>query len=153
MKSSNPLFKMAALAIAMLVWTSTPHATQGKAPPGAQGFKWWQSETYKKELGLTAEQTRRMEEIFQNALPMLKVQKTALDNAEAKFEKLIEGGDDNAVMEQLNLVEAARADLNKTRALMLLGMRKVLTRDQWAKFTAMHQAAQSPPVKGPERTK
>ena len=133
---------MAALAIAVLVSTSTS--------PAAQGFKWWQSDTYKKELGLTAEQTRRLEEIFQKALPSLKVQKTELDEAEAKFEKLIERAEDNAVMEQLNLVEAARADLNKTRALMLLGMRKVLTRDQWAKFTALHQAAQKAPVKGSE---
>ena len=153
MNSSKRFFGMAALAIAMLVWTSAPHATQGKAPPGAQGFKWWQSETYKKQLGLTAEQTRRMEEIFQKALPTLKVQKTSLDDAEEKFEKLIQRGEDTAVMEQLNLVEAARADLNKTRAVMLLGMRKVLTLDQWAKFTAMHQAAQSQPAKGPERTK
>ena len=136
---------MAALAIAVLVCTSPSTA--------AQGSKWWQSEPYKKELGLTTEQTRRLEEIFQKALPTLKVQKTELDDAEAKFEKLIERGDDAAVMEQLNLVEAARADLNKSRALMLLSMRKVLTRDQWAKFTALHQAAQNPPVKGPDRTK
>lgn len=141
------------LATAMLASTSTLTATQGKTPPGAQGVKWWQSDYYKKELGLTAEQTRRIEEIFQNALPTLKVQKTTLDEAEAKFERLVERGDDNQVMEQVNLVEAARADLKKTHTLMLLGMRKVLTRDQWARFTALNQAAQNPPAKGPERTK
>ena len=144
---------MAALAIAILASTSTLPATQGKTSPGTPGGKWWLSDYYKKELGLTAEQTRRMEEIFQKALPTLKVQKTALDEAEAKFERLVERGDDNQVMEQVNLVEAARADLNKTRTLMLLGMRKVLTRDQWARFTALHQAAQNAPAKGPERTK
>ena len=75
------------------------------------------------------------------------MQKSALDEAEAKFEKLIERGDDAAVMEQINVVEAARAELNKSRTLMLLDMRKVLTREQWAKFTALHQAAmqQHPP--------
>lgn len=145
---------MAALAIAILASTSTLPATQGKTSPGTPGGKWWLSDYYKKELGLTAEQTRRMEEIFQKALPTLKVQKTALDEAEAKFERLVERGDDNQVMEQVNLVEAARADLNKTRTLMLLGMRKVLTRDQWARFTALHQATQNAPAaKGPERTK
>ena len=136
---------MAALTMAVLVSTSTL--------PAAQGFKWWQNDTYKKELGLTTEQTRRLEEIFQKAMPTLKEQKTALDQAEDKFEKLVERGDDKEVMEQVNLVEAARADLNKTRTLMLLGMRKVLTRDQWAKFTALHQASQNPPAKGPERPK
>ena len=153
MKSSRRLFGTAALAIAILASTSTLPATQEKTSPGTPGGKWWLSEYYKKELGLTAEQTRRMEEIFQKALPTLKVQKTALDEAEAKFERLVERGDDNQVMEQVNLVEAARADLNKTRTLMLLGMRKVLTRDQWARFTALHQAAQTPPAKGSERTK
>ena len=133
MKSVKLLSGMAALALAALVWTSLPVT--------AQGFKWWQSDKYKKELGLTADQTRRVEEIFQKALPTLKVQKSALDEAEAKFERLVERGDDKEVMEQVNLVEAARADLNKTRAMMLLGMRKVLTREQWAKFNTMHQAA------------
>ena len=136
---------MAALVLAVLVSTSTH--------PAAQGFKWWQDDTYKKELGLTSEQTRRLEEIWQKAMPTLKELKTALDQAEDRFEKLIERGDDKEVMEQVNLVEAARADLNKTRTVMLLGMRKMLTREQWAKFTALHQAAQNPPAKKPEPKK
>ena len=32
------------------------------APAAAQGFKWWQSDLYKRELGLTPEQSRRLEE-------------------------------------------------------------------------------------------
>jgi Spy/CpxP family protein refolding chaperone len=110
-------------------------------PASGQGFKWWQSDEFKKELGLTAEQTRRLEEIFQKALPGLKVQKTALDVAEAQFEKLIERGGD-AAMEQINAVEAARFELNKTRQRMLVNMRNLLTGEQWAKFTALHQAAE-----------
>ena len=145
---------MAALALAVLASTSILPATQGpKTLPAAMGVKWWQNEFYVKELGLTSDQTRRLEEIFQKALPTLKVQKTALDLAEDKFEKLVEGGADKDVMEQVNLVEAARADLNKSRVFMLLNMRKVLTRDQWARFTALHQAAQNPPVKGSDRAK
>jgi Spy/CpxP family protein refolding chaperone len=162
MKSSRRLFGLAALVIAVLATTSTLPATQAKTPQGAQAVKWWQSDFYKKELGLTAEQTRRLEEIFQSSVPGLKGQKSGLDDAEARFEKLVQRGDDKEVMEQVNLVEAARADLNKTRTLMLLNMRKVLTRDQWAKFTALHQAvepgcasvpAQNPPVKGSERAR
>src|SRR5262245_5678235 len=139
MKSFRRLSSTATFAFAAaLVWIATLSA-------GQQGFKWWQSDRYRKELGLTAEQTRRMEEICQKALPQLKAQKSALDEAEAKFDRLVERGDDVVVMEQINLVEAARADLNKSRALMLYGMRKVMTRDQWVKFTALHQAAMQPP--------
>jgi Spy/CpxP family protein refolding chaperone len=156
MKSFRYLSALAALALVALASIATLSA-------GQQGFKWWQSDRYKKELGLTAEQTRRMEEIFQKAMPQLKVQKSALDEAETKFERLVERGEDSAVIEQINVVEAARAELNKGRNLMLYGMRKVMTRDQWVKFTALHQAAMQqqqqpppqspPPSAGPERPK
>lgn len=112
------------------------------APLSAQGFKWWQSDLYKRELGLTTEQSRRLEDIFQAAAPELRVQKRALDQAEAEFERLVEKGDDGAVMEQVGRVETARAELNKSRTMMLLRMRRALTTDQWAKFTALHQAAE-----------
>ena len=105
----------------------------------AQGFKWWQADHVIKELVLTTEQTRQLEEIFQKALPGLKAQSTALAKAEAEFERLIERGDQQA-MEQINVVEAARAELNKSRGHMLFNMRQVLTRQQWAKFTALQQA-------------
>jgi Spy/CpxP family protein refolding chaperone len=106
---------------------------------GAQG-KWWSSDQYKRELGLTADQTRRLEEIFQGALPNLRLHKKSLDEAEEKFNALVERGDDKAVLEQVGRVEMARAELNKTRTLMLLKMRRTLTSDQWLKLGALHQA-------------
>ena len=62
--------------------------------------------------------------------------------AESEFERLVERGDDGSVMDQVERVEAARAELNKSHTMMMLRMRRVLTTDQWAKFTAMHQAAE-----------
>jgi hypothetical protein len=61
----------------------------------------------------------------------------ALDQAEDELNKLIEKGDDASVMAHMGVVEAARAELNKTRTLMLLRMRRSLTADQWATFTAL----------------
>jgi Spy/CpxP family protein refolding chaperone len=122
-------------------------------PAAGQGFKWWQSDVYKRELGLTAEQSRRLEDIFQAAAPDLRVQKRALDQAEAEFERLVEKGDDGAVMEQVGRVEIARAELNKSRTMMLLRMRKALTTDQWAKFTALHQATERERASQTERGK
>jgi Spy/CpxP family protein refolding chaperone len=123
------------------------------APVIAQGFKWWQSDLYKRELGLTAEQSRRLEDIFQAAAPTLRIQKKALDQAETEFERLVEKGDDGAVMEQVGRVEIARAELNKSRMMMLLRMRRALTTDQWAKFTALHQAAERERAAHDERSK
>ena len=122
-------------------------------PVAGQGSKWWQSDQYKRELGLTSEQSRRLEEIFQAAVPGLRVQKRALDQAELEFERLVEKGDDGAVMEQVGRVETARAELNKSRTMMLLRMRRVLTSDQWAKFTALHQAAERERTKQDESSK
>jgi Spy/CpxP family protein refolding chaperone len=133
MYSIDRLWRAAVLTAALLFLA---------APAVAQGFKWWQSDLYKRELGLTAEQSRRLEDIFQAAAPNLRVQKKALDQAETEFERLVEKGDDGAVMEQVGRVEIARAELNKSRTMMLLRMRRALTTDQWAKFTALHQAAE-----------
>ncbi len=115
------------------------------APSGAsaQGFKWWQSDTYRRELGLTIDQSRRLEETFQAALPSLRSQKKLLDQVEAQFERLIQSGDDTTVMAQVERVEVARAELNKTRAMMLLRMRRTLTTDQWLKLGALHQAEEA----------
>jgi Spy/CpxP family protein refolding chaperone len=93
-------------------------------------------------LRLTPEQSKRLEEVFQAAVPTLKSLKKSLDQAESEFERLVERGDDGSVMDQVERVEAARAELNKSHTMMMLRMRRVLTADQWAKFTAMHQAAE-----------
>ena len=109
------------------------------APVSAQRHKWWQDERFQRELGLTTEQSTRLEEIFQKHLPMLRQRMAALDKAEQVFDELVEKADDKVVMKQVDVVEAARAELNKTRTIMLLRMRRSLTTDQWAKFTALAQ--------------
>jgi Spy/CpxP family protein refolding chaperone len=111
-------------------------------PASAQG-KWWQADhRYFRELAMTQEQSKRLEEIFQAAMPALKAHKKSLDEAEAKFATLMEKGNDQQIMVQLNYVETARAELNKSRIMMQLRMKNALTSDQWAKFTALHQAAE-----------
>ena len=110
------------------------------APAFGQGFKWWNSDQYRRELGLTAEQSKRIEEIFQNALPGLRAAKKSLDDAETEFGSLVQRGDDAAVMAQVDQVEAARGALFKARTKMLLKMRRVLTTDQWIKLGALEKA-------------
>ena len=82
----------------------------------------------------------RLEEIFQSYLPTLRKQKDALDAAEAEFDRLVAKGDHTATLAQVDVVEAARAALNKSRALQLVHMRRVLTADQHAKLTAILHA-------------
>jgi Spy/CpxP family protein refolding chaperone len=108
-------------------------------PASAQGFKWWQSDTFTRELGLTTDQSSKIEAVFQATVPVLRRQKDALDKAEADFNQMIEASDDAQVMAQVGVVEAARSELNKSRTMMLLRMRRVLTPDQRVKFVMLQQ--------------
>ena len=109
----------------------------------AQGFKWWMSDQYKRELNLTTEQSRKLEEIFQASLPALRNQKKALDDAEKQFQQAMERENYSAVMEKVDQLEATRATLNRTRTMMLVNMRKLLTTEQWIRLDAMYQAQQA----------
>ncbi len=108
-------------------------------PASAQGFKWWQSDTFVRGLGLTQEQSTKIEGIFQHTLPVLRKQKDALDKAEADFNQMVEASDDAQVMAQVGVVETARSELNKSRTMMLLRMRRVLTPDQRVTFVMLQQ--------------
>jgi Spy/CpxP family protein refolding chaperone len=115
-------------------------ASMVTGPPAlAQGFKWWQSDTFTRELRLAADQSAKIEAIFQATVPVLRRQKDALDKAEADFNQMIEASDDAQVMAQVGVVEAARSELNKSRTMMLLRMRRVLTPDQRVKFVMLQQ--------------
>jgi Spy/CpxP family protein refolding chaperone len=105
----------------------------------AQSFAWWKSEQFQKEVGLTAEQCARIDNMFQAALPKLRQGKEELDRQEAELSRLIEtGADEGQVTKQVDRVEAIRASLNKTRTLLLLHERQVLTPDQLVRFKAAH---------------
>ena len=106
-------------------------------PALAQRGKWWNDDRFRTELGLTPEQSTRLEAIFQKTQPVLRQRMQALDAAEEEFDRRVEKGDDTSVMDYVETVETARAELNKTRTVMLLRMRRSLTADQWAKFTAL----------------
>ena len=120
---------VATLLVAMTLVVTYVHANQSTNPP-----KWWTSETYKRELGLTVEQSRKLEDIFQAAAPTLRTQRKTLEDAEAQFEKLVNQADEKVVIEQINRVVSAKADLNRSHSLMWYRMRRVLTPEQWTKL-------------------
>lgn len=132
MKVSKKFRQFVACAAIVLLWC---------APVLAQRGKWWQDERFGRELGLTTEQRTNLEEIFQKTQPTLRMKMKALDDAQAQFDRLVEKADDATVMAQVTTVEAARAEVSKARTMMLLRMRRSLTTDQWAKFTALHEAS------------
>src|SRR5687768_8564889 len=54
----------------------------------AQG-RWWQSERFQKELGLTKEQISRIEAVYQSTTPLYRAQKEAFDRREEKLSKIL----------------------------------------------------------------
>lgn len=101
-------------------------------------FRWWNSEQFKKGLGLTTEQGARIEEVFQAAMPQLRQTYAELGRQEAELSRLIEADADEAqVARQVDRVESTRGGLNKMRTLMLLRMRHVLSPEQRARFKTL----------------
>ena len=102
-------------------------------PP--QRFAWWRSEPYQKNLGLSTDQVNRLEAIFQTVLPALCARAWHDSKRhEAELSRLIESSaDETLVTRQIDKVEAIRSRLNKTRQLLLLHHRQVLTPEQRVK--------------------
>ena len=142
----KPTVLVAPLAtlLTVLLLVAAPSASQSQ--PNSP--RWWTVEPIRQKLGLTQEQAKKLEEIFQAAVPVQKNLKKALDEEEAQFERLANSGDKKAAAEQINRVEAARAELKKSHAFMLLDMRYVLTPDQWTRLGAIHQANEKAKASG-----
>ena len=123
-------------------------------PPPASGPKtqaplpsrppWWKDEAFKKDLGLTTDQTGRIESIFQAFLPQLRQGYDDLNRRENKLSQLIEGNaDESLIVQQIDRVELARSSLNKTRTLMHLRMRQLLTPEQRLRFKTLYEQRQA----------
>jgi Spy/CpxP family protein refolding chaperone len=104
------------------------------------GFPWWRDAQFQRELVLTADQSARIEGVYQTAIPSLRQKKEELDQQEEELSRLIaNNADELVVTKQVDKVEAIRASLNKMRTLMLLHMRQVLMPDQRARLNKLHE--------------
>jgi Spy/CpxP family protein refolding chaperone len=142
----------AVLCAGLLLGGAWPMQAQPpQAPPNSppQRFAWWRSELYQKNLGLSTDQVNRLEALFQNALPELRKGRDELDRYETELSRLIEtGADEGLVTKQLDKVEAIRSHLNKTRQLLLLHHRQVLTPEQRVKLAQAERERAGRPAGG-----
>lgn len=116
--------------------------------PGPPG-RWWNNPDMAQKLGLTAEQQKRMDEIFQQHRLKLIDLNASLQREEAILEPLVEADqpDESKIVAQIDRVAQSRAELEKANARMLLGIRRVLNPDQWKKLQA--EASSPSPFPGP----
>ena len=104
------------------------------------GFAWWKDVGFQHELGLTADQSARIDAIFQAAISQLRPKAEELNKQEELLsQQIVAGADEALVIRQIDKVEGIRAHLNKMRTLMLLKERQVLSPDQRVKLNKLHE--------------
>jgi Spy/CpxP family protein refolding chaperone len=99
---------------------------------------WWKSPDLAQKLSLTTDQQKRMDDIFQQSRLQLIDLKANVEKQEVMLEPMLAANppDTNKVLAQIDHVASARAELEKANARMLLGIRGVLSADQWTKLQA-----------------
>ncbi len=107
-----------------------------------QRAKWWQDARIQAELRLTADQSARIEDVFQSFFTRNKGTADELSRREEQLSKLISGSDVTEVqlLREADQVEILRGQLGKERTLMLFRMRRVLTADQRNKLAEIQKA-------------
>jgi Spy/CpxP family protein refolding chaperone len=102
----------------------------------APGGMWWKSPAVVQRLTLTPEQTKKMDGIFEQSRLQLIDLKATVEKQNALLEPLLSANppDTTKAMAQIDKVAEARAELEKANARMLLGLRGVLTPEQWTKL-------------------
>jgi Spy/CpxP family protein refolding chaperone len=100
------------------------------------GGTWWKSPAIVERLSLTADQTRKMDEIVEQSRLQLIDLRANLEKQQVMLEPMLSANplDSARASAQIDKVANARADLEKANAKMLLNIRGVLTPDQWTKL-------------------
>ncbi len=102
--------------------------------------KWWKHPRVATEINLTTDQVRVIDDIFARARPKLIDAKAELEKRQGDLQEAIESNlDRRDISEKVDEVEKARAELQKTRILMVLDMRQALKPEQWERLTRMRQ--------------
>ena len=117
---------------------------EGRRPPMERAFhlgprgRWWNNPDFVKKLSLTPDQQKKMEAVFEQSRPSLMDLLATVRKEEMAMEPLLSADqpDEGKILAQIDRLAAARAELEKANARMLLGLRRVLTPDQWKTLQA-----------------
>ena len=103
--------------------------------------RWWNNPKIAQAVGLSDDQKKKMDDIFQQHRLKLVDLHANLEKQQLLMRPMIEADQPNEsqVLAQIDKIAQARAELEKADAHMLFDIRKVLTADQWQKLKVLHQ--------------
>ena len=113
------------------------------AEPQSTRYKWWLSHDIQKQLHLTSEQVRKVDDIYEATLPARRAQRRELDALDRQLDALLDNAaaDDHDAEALITRVEDAHARRNVARTMLLYKMRQVLTPEQrhWFDSRSAHE--------------
>lgn len=118
-----------------------PQAPRAARPPMERAMpqgRWWNNPEMVQKLSVTADQQKKMDDIFQqNRLRLIDLNAN-VQREEVTMEPLMAADtpDEPKILTQIDKIAQARAELEKANARFLLGIRRVLTQEQWKKLRA-----------------
>lgn len=116
---------------------TSPAAPQSKQP--SRPAPWWIDEKSKKELGLTLEQVKQIDDIYNSAKDELAADRESYERERKELDKMIAESKVERwmVTRQIDKTETARSAMNKLWLMTLYRMHTQLTPDQRVKLQSM----------------
>ena len=114
-----------------------PRSHQDRPSDGRDGkdrWKWWLYD--RSELGITDRQSADIDRIFEETIPGQRAKREELERLEAALAIVVKENraDVATVAQKVDRIESLRAELNKTRTVMLYRINLLLTPEQRAKL-------------------
>ncbi len=111
-------------------------AQQEEGPPR---WKWWLHPETRKELRLTDQQSKKINEVWESTAPKLREKWHELERLEDELAATIKAysADQSIVAQQVEKVEKLRAENNATRTVMIYRMQLLLNPEQRVKVDEM----------------
>ena len=105
---------------------------------GLHGGRWWNNQTMIDRLKLTDDQRKAMDQILIDHQKELIDKRADVEKAEVDMEPLMQDDQPNEsrVLQQIDKVAQARAELEKANARFLLAIRAKLSLEQWKELKA-----------------
>lgn len=105
--------------------------------PGSDRWKWWLYD--RAELGITDQQSKDINDIFESTIPKLRETRQEMDRAEQELSRTIQEhkADVGTISLLIDRVESARSHYTKTRVLMLYRIDMLLSAEQRVKLAAL----------------